>query len=99
MGVGKGAREGILIKDAATLEKLHKVDTVIVDKTGTITVGKPTLVDIQNLSSLTDDEFISIIASLEKKSEHPIAHAIVNYANEKNMRISDVSDFSGIQGK
>ncbi len=99
VGVGKGAKEGILIKDAATLEKLHKVNTVVVDKTGTITKGKPTLVDIQNPSNLKDDEFISIIASLEKKSEHPIAHAIVNYVQEKNIALSDVSGFEGIQGK
>jgi len=99
VGVGKGAREGILIKDAATLEKLHKVDTVIVDKTGTITIGKPTLVDIQNLSDLKDEELISILASLEKKSEHPIAHAIVNYALEKKLNIDEVSNFEGIQGK
>ncbi len=98
VGVGKGAKEGILIKDAATLEKLHKVNTVVVDKTGTITKGKPTLVDIQNLSSLKDDELVSILASLEKKSEHPIAHAIVNYAQEKNISISDVFNFEGIQG-
>ncbi len=99
VGVGKGAREGILIKDAATLEKLHKVDTVIVDKTGTITIGKPTLVDIQNFSNLKDEELISVLASLEKKSEHPIAHAIVNYANEKKIKIESVSNFEGIQGK
>ena len=99
VGVGKGAKEGILIKDAATLEKLHKVDTVIVDKTGTITIGKPTLVDIQNLSNLKDNELISILASLEKKSEHPIAHAIVNYAEEKSIKIENVSEFQGIQGK
>ena len=99
VGVGKGAKEGILIKDAATLEKLHKVNTVVVDKTGTITKGKPTLVDIQNFSNLKDDELVSILASLEKKSEHPIAHAIVNYAQEKNISISDVSNFEGIQGK
>ncbi len=99
VGVGKGAKEGILIKDAATLEKLHKVDTVIVDKTGTITLGKPTLVNIENLSDIKDEEFISILASLEKKSEHPIAHAIVNYAQEKNIPVSDVSNFEGIQGK
>lgn len=99
VGVGKGAKEGILIKDAATLEKLHKVDTVIVDKTGTITIGKPTLVDIQNLSGLKNDDFLSILASLEKKSEHPIAHAIVNYAQEKNIKIEDISNFEGIQGK
>lgn len=99
VGVGKGAKEGILIKDAATLEKLHKVNTVVVDKTGTITKGKPTLVDIQNLSSLKDNELVSILASLEKKSEHPIAHAIVNYMEEKNISVSEVSGFEGIQGK
>jgi Cu2+-exporting ATPase/Cu+-exporting ATPase len=99
VGVGKGAKEGILIKDAATLEKLHKVNTVVVDKTGTITKGKPTLVDIQNLSTLNDNDLVSIIASLEKKSEHPIAHAIVNYVQEKNISMSNISDFEGIQGK
>ena len=99
VGVGKGAREGILIKDAATLQKLHKVDTIIVDKTGTITIGKPTLVDIENLSSLKDEDFISTLASLEKKSEHPIAHAIINYADDKKIKISDVSNFEGLQGK
>jgi Cu2+-exporting ATPase/Cu+-exporting ATPase len=99
VGVGKGAKEGILIKDAATLEKLHKVDTVIVDKTGTITIGKPTLVDIENFSNLKNDEFISIIASLENKSEHPIAHAIVDYAKENNIKTEEVSGFEGLQGK
>lgn len=99
VGVGKGAKEGILIKDAATLEKLHKVDTVIVDKTGTITIGKPTLVDIVNLSNIQDNELVSIIASLEKKSEHPIAHAIVNYAQEKNFNIDEITNFEAIQGK
>jgi len=99
VGVGKGAKEGILIKDAATLEKLHKVDIVIVDKTGTITKGKPTLVDIKNLSKMKDDELISILATLESKSEHPIAHAITNYASENNITIQIVSDFSNIEGK
>ena len=99
VGVGKGAREGILIKDAATLEKLHKVDTVIVDKTGTITIGKPTLVDIQNFSDLQDGALISILASLEKKSEHPIAHAVVNYARERNLNLGTVSNFESIKGK
>ncbi len=104
VGVGKGAREGILIKDAATLEKLHKVNTVVVDKTGTITFGKPTLVNISNFSDLKDDEMISIIVSLEKKSEHPIAHAIVNYAKnlpsgKEGKNILDVSNFESIQGK
>ncbi len=99
VGVGQGAKEGILVKDAATLEKLHKVDTVVVDKTGTITRGKPTLVDIQNLSSLKDEELVSILASLEKKSEHPIAQAIVNYAKEKNISGAEISGFESIQGR
>ena len=105
VGVGKGAKEGILIKDAATLEKLHKVNTVIVDKTGTITKGKPTLVDIKNLSDFSEQEFISIIATLENKSEHPIAHAITNYAKDlsaqagNNISTLSVSDFSNIEGK
>ncbi len=99
VGVGKGAKEGILIKDAATLEKLHKVDTVVVDKTGTITIGKPTLVDVQNFSNFKDEEIISILASLEKKSEHPIARAIINYAEEKNIKLIEISNFESIQGK
>jgi Cu2+-exporting ATPase/Cu+-exporting ATPase len=99
VGVGKGAKEGILIKDAATLEKLHKADTVIVDKTGTITIGKPTLVNIEPFSGLDEKKFVSILASLEKKSEHPIAHAIINYAQEKELPIDTVSEFEGIQGK
>jgi Cu2+-exporting ATPase/Cu+-exporting ATPase len=108
VGVGKGAREGILIKDAATLEKLHKVDTVIVDKTGTITIGRPTLVDIEispgsdlgrGSAAAGQDKFISILASLEKKSEHPIAHAIVNYGQEKLISVKNVENFEAIQGK
>ena len=105
VGVGKGAKEGILIKDAATLEKLHEVNTVVVDKTGTITKGKPALVDIQNFSDLKDEELVSILASLEKKSEHPIAHAIVSYVKdpvrtqEKNISLADVSNFESLQGK
>jgi P-type Cu+ transporter len=99
VGVGKGAREGILIKDAGTLEKLHKVNVVVVDKTGTITKGKPELVSIKNYSRMQDHELISILATLESKSEHPIAHAIVSYATEKNITISEVINFEAIKGK
>lgn len=99
VGVGKGARNGILVKDAATLEHLHKVDTVIVDKTGTITIGKPTLVDIENFTDLEKNDFIKIIASLESKSEHPIAHAIINYSKEKNISLDNVDDFEIIPGQ
>ncbi len=99
VGVGKGAREGILIKDAGTLEKLHKVTVVVVDKTGTITKGKPELVSIQNNSDMEDNALISILATLENKSEHPIAHAIVSYATEKNITLSDIVNFEAVKGK
>src|SRR3989344_2677363 len=95
VGVGKGARAGILIKDAATLEKLHKVNVVVVDKTGTLTKGKPELIDISNLNT----EQISIIETLENKSEHPIAHAILNYAKEKNIELKNLSNFENIKGR
>ncbi len=99
VGVGKGAKEGILIKDAATLEKLHKVDTVVVDKTGTITRGKPELVGVQTFSDLSQKEVISILASLESKSEHPIAHAITEHAKKKNIDLAPVKNFESIKGK
>ena len=93
VGVGKGAKEGILIKDAATLEKLHKVDTVVVDKTGTITKGKP------EVTSVSDESIMQVFASLESKSEHPVAHAIVEYAKKKNIMLLPVSHFEIIKGK
>ncbi len=99
VGVGKGARNGILIKDAASLEHLHKVDTVVVDKTGTITIGKPTVVNVYTKSQLSEDDLIRIIAALESKSEHPIAHAITHYAQNKNISLAETSNFSVIQGK
>lgn len=99
VGVGKGAKAGILIKDAATLEELYKVDTVVVDKTGTITKGKPELISIENKSQEKDAEIISILASLEKQSEHPIADAIGKYAREKQVEIKAVKNFEIIKGK
>jgi len=99
VGVGKGAREGILIKDAGTLEKLHKVDTVVVDKTGTLTRGKPELVSIENLSDLSDNELVAILASLEKQSEHPIAHAVAAYATEHKIETRPVTGFEALKGK
>jgi Cu+-exporting ATPase len=99
VGVGKGAQNGILIKDAETLEKLHKVDTVVVDKTGTITKGKPEVTDINNLSDWEDSKIISILSSLESKSEHPIAHAILNYAKKNKIEKLDVQNFEIIKGQ
>lgn len=99
VGVGKGAREGILIKDAATLEKLYKVTNIVVDKTGTITKGKPELTSIQNTSGKSDNELLAILASLENKSEHPIAHAVISHAAEKKIALSPVEDFEMMRGK
>ncbi len=99
VGVGKGAKEGILIKDAATLEKLHKVQVVVVDKTGTLTRGKPELVSFANSSDTSDDTLLGILASLENKSEHPIAHAIAAHAKTKNILLKDVRAFKAIKGK
>lgn len=100
VGVGKGARNGILIKDATSLEKLCKVDTVIVDKTGTITVGKPSVIEVNITQQKMDEkEFISLLASLESRSEHPIAYAITEYAKNKGINLKQVSNFSIIEGK
>ena len=99
VGVGKGAKEGILIKDAATLQRLHKVNVVVVDKTGTLTKGKPELVYIQNVANFSDEKIISILATLESKSEHPIAHAVLEYAKTKGISLLPLSHFEIIKGK
>lgn len=99
VGVGKGAKEGILVKDAATLEKLHQVTTVVVDKTGTITKGKPELTGIKNSSNKADEEILAVLASLESKSEHPIAHAIIEHAKMMNVAMMTVTDFEAMKGK
>lgn len=98
VGVGKGAREGILIKDAATLEKLHAVNTVVVDKTGTITKGRPELVSFESTSDLGKEEALGILASLERSSEHPIAGAILEAAGEKGIVLEEPGNFSAIKG-
>lgn len=99
VGVGKGAENGILIKDAATLEKLRSANTIVLDKTGTITKGKPELVKLHNFSEHSDDEILQIMASLETRSEHPLAQAILQAAYTKNLRPTTPTDFEIIKGK
>lgn len=99
VGVGKGAENGILIKDAATLEKLHEVDTVVVDKTGTITRGEPTVVQMEHVSDMTDDQFLKILGALEQRSEHPLAHAVMAYVTERHLSVDASSDFEAVHGK
>ncbi len=99
VGVGKGAREGILVKDAATLERLHKVNVVVVDKTGTITKGRPELILLEPAAGMKEKDVLKIMASLEAKSEHPIAHAVVKYGREKGVEMAEVKGFEIIKGK
>ena len=98
VGVGKGAREGILIKDAATLERLSHATTIVLDKTGTLTRGKPELVRFVNLSDRTDNDLLAILAGLEQRSEHPLAHAVLAHAQGRGVAPSSVSAFSAIKG-
>jgi Cu+-exporting ATPase len=99
VGVGKGAKEGILIKDAATLQKLHKVNCVVLDKTGTITLGKPEFIRYSNLSGMQDTEILSILSGLESFSEHPIAKAVLSYTQLNNIQAAEITDFESIKGK
>ncbi len=96
VGTGKGAQHGILIKDAASLETLHKVKIMVFDKTGTLTTGRPTVTDVI-LDSKSN--YLQIIASLESNSEHPLAQAIVEYAKEKKIKLLKVGSFKAISGQ
>lgn len=100
VGVGKGAQNGILIKNAEALEKMDKVDALIVDKTGTITVGKPTVEKMGSFNDLiSESEITQLIASLNSSSEHPLAEATVKFGIEHNIEISKTDNFSAVTGK
>lgn len=97
VGTGKGAGSGILIKSAEALEGLHAIDTIVLDKTGTITLGKPFVTDIVTVS-MEEQELINIAYALESKSEHPLAEAIMEYTRNKNTKTYESSDFNAIPG-
>jgi Cu+-exporting ATPase len=99
VGTGRGAQAGVLIKNAEALEIMEKVDTLVVDKTGTLTEGKPKLVAVQAESGLDDDEILRMAASLERASEHPLAEAIVNGAEERGIKLAKAGNFQSITGK
>jgi len=99
VGVGRGAQSGVLIKNAEALEKMNKVDTLIVDKTGTITEGKPSVEKIVSVSTANEDELLASIGSLNQYSEHPLAEAIVQYGKSKKSLFFNVEDFEAIAGK
>ncbi|TDT44815.1 Cu2+-exporting ATPase [Maribacter spongiicola] len=100
VGVGKGAQNGVLIKNAEALEKMDKVDSLIVDKTGTITEGKPTVEKVGSFDSgITDNEVLQFIVSLNSQSEHPLAEATVKYGKEQNAEFLKADGFNAVTGK
>ncbi len=99
VGVGRGARAGVLIRNAEALERLEAVDTLVVDKTGTLTEGRPALAAVRTLGALPEDEALRLAASLERGSEHPIAAAVVAGAAARGLTLSQPADFDSVAGK
>ena len=98
VGVGRGAQEGVLVKNAEALERLEKVTTLVIDKTGTLTEGKPRLIDILPSGGIDAKEFLRLAASLEHQSEHPLAAAIVQGAKDQGIALDEVKDFRSVTG-
>ncbi len=99
VGTGRMAQSGVLVKDARAIEQMNKVDTLIIDKTGTITVGKPSLKGYRSFGDMSDEEVLQLAASIDNNSEHPVANAIVNGAKEIGVPIIKVKDFESVTGK
>lgn len=99
VATGRGAKMGVLFKDAEAIELLRKVDVLIVDKTGTLTEGKPKLVTVKTFGNITEESLLQLTASLERESEHPLAAAIVKGAEAKNISLVSTTDFQSITGK
>jgi Cu+-exporting ATPase len=99
VGVGRGAQAGVLIKNAEALERMEKIDTLVVDKTGTLTEGKPKVVSIVPADGFTENDILRLAASVERASEHPLADAVVRAAKEKQLTLSPVEGFDSPTGK
>ena len=99
VGVGRGAQSGVLIKSAEALERMEKIDTLVVDKTGTLTEGKPSVVAIRTVPGIDETELLRLSASLERSSEHPLAAAIVRAANERGLSLAQPASFDQPIGK
>jgi Cu+-exporting ATPase len=99
VGIGRGARAGILIRDAQALEQLESIDTLVIDKTGTLTEGKPKVVAVIPVAGVDESELLRLAASVERGSEHPLAQAILNAAKERKLTLSHVTDFASPSGK
>ncbi len=99
VGVGRGAKSGVLIKNAEALERFEKIDTLVVDKTGTLTEGKPSMTAIKVAEGFREEDILQLAASLERGSEHPLARAIVEAANARGLNLSEAADFDSPIGK
>jgi Cu2+-exporting ATPase len=99
VGVGKGAKNGILIKNAEALENLNKVNVLVTDKTGTLTEGKPVVQKIGTFGQYTETEVLQLAASLNQNSTHPLAEAIIKKAKEKGLSLEQANNFENISGK
>ncbi len=98
VGVGRGAKDGVLIKSAEVLEVMQGVDTIVVDKTGTLTEGRPRLVELTAQGDFSEDDVLSCAASVEQSSEHPLAHAVVEAAKERGLNLPQATDFDSTTG-
>ena len=98
VGIGRGAREGVLVKSAEVLERLEKVDTVVVDKTGTLTAGRPSLTECHPIAPITESDLLRVVAGVEQNSEHPLARAIVTGARERGLPLPLASHFISVTG-
>src|SRR5204863_297221 len=98
VGIGRGAGEGLLIKGAAVLETLEKVDTVVVDKTGTLTEGRPKLTECVAAAGFSEQDVLRPAAAVERQSEHPLARAVVDGARERQVDLPEVTDFESVTG-
>ena len=99
VGTGRGAQAGVLVKNAEALELMEKIDTLVCDKTGTLTLGKPKLVEVKPAGDFGEEEVLSVSAALERGSEHPLAAAIVEGARERGLELREVSDFASVTGE
>ena len=99
VGTGRGAQSGVLVKDARAIEEMNKVDILIIDKTGTITEGKPSLNKYQSFGNLSDSEVLQLAASVDANSEHPLADAIVAGAKSNNLELIKLEKFESVTGK
>src|SRR6202035_5680962 len=99
VGIGRGAQSGVLIKNAEALERFEKVNVLVVDKTGTLTEGKPRVVAVKAVAGWSEDELLRVAASLERGSEHPLAAAIVAAAQARSLKLADPADFDSPVGK